>query len=88
MNCKPGDLAVVVACPCNADWIGHILRVVRPVVARDEGGAHWVCEPDIYRHPLTGNRIAWRDVDLRPLRNSDGTDESLTWAPKPETVEG
>lgn len=84
MNCKPGDLAVVVRCT-NPAWVGHVLRVVRlyPIA----GTPHWVCEPDTYVHPVSGRLMAWADCQLRPLRDSDGADETLTWAPKPETVE-
>lgn len=85
MNCKPGDLAVVVRCRANPAWVGHVLRVVRlhPI----DGVPHWVCEPDTYVHPTDGMLLAWMDRDLRSIRDNDGTDETLTWAPKPEKVE-
>jgi hypothetical protein len=52
MNCKPGDLAIVVGATYTLALNGRIVEVIRPAVAgaiyagkyRDEGGMRaWVC---------------------------------------------
>jgi hypothetical protein len=84
MNCKPGDLAVVVAAD-NPENIGRIVLVL--------GQAHrpgtWVIR--YHGHPgVTAVGPCWEpwtyDYELRPIRDNDGEDETLTWAGKPEGV--
>ena len=95
MNCRPGDLAIVVndldhpinngclleiicrapvgAFSIPADWVG------RPLSTFDFGGRR--------NSPGDGRTVVYRDCELRPLRDSDGEDESLTWAEVPRNEE-
>ncbi len=74
MNCKPGDLAVIVSGKAFKAFIGRIVRVV----ATD--GFLWSTEES-----LDGNQYAilLPDSCLRPLRDNDATDETLLWLPVP-----
>jgi hypothetical protein len=84
MNCKPGDLAVVVKSATRPENVGRIVRCVRRTVRIGHKSRLpldcWVVEPDI---TLCG---AIADECLRPIRDQDGDDETLTWAGKPEQV--
>lgn len=85
MNCKSGDLAVlvrsvtgknvgrIVTCDCQdrVFWAGTMY----------EG---WITEPELTS--VNGARCVVPDAWLRPLRDTDGEDETLTWAGKPEKV--
>jgi hypothetical protein len=92
MNCKPGDLAVVVRSTCGNE--GKVVRCVRYL------GEVGCIQPD---GALTGPFHAWEidswirawdgtlkrevfDKNLRPIRDNDGEDESLSWAGKPEGI--
>jgi len=75
MNCKQGDLAVIV-CKKETQHLGKIVRCMS--IWR---GNHWICEPDLTG--LDGAPLAWIDSVLRPIRDSDGQDETLTWQPVP-----
>lgn len=74
MNCKPGDLAVVIRClrPAN---LGRVLRVVRPHEFFPDA---WVVEGQ------AGGDCAL-DSWLRPIRDpgDDAVDETLHWLPVP-----
>lgn len=100
MNCRPGDLAVVVVCiwPEN---IGGIVRVIAPTgdyhpVAGPEWQletmqAMWTLEPGNRKMRVGAGYITHAyDGQLRPLRAAEGDDETLTWkcgkAPKVEPV--
>jgi hypothetical protein len=93
MNCRPGDLAVVVRA-CNAENLGGLVRVVGPGMLFD-----WHIDPlfDLRHvvdpHTRAGIRpgggrlyVEADDVQLRPIRDQDGEDETLTWAGKPQQV--
>ena len=90
MNCKPGDLAVIVmAGPKTQHHLGKIVRVVsahtgRSVKLRDL--PHWdYVEPKL-KH-LDGTEIDWiHDMCLRPIRNNDGEDEMLRITGKPQEI--
>lgn len=93
MNCKPGDLAVIVRC----DYPENVGRFVR-VVCRADGsefawyeGEEWECEPAT---PVIGlnadgaktwglEPVCLFDAHLRPIRDNDGEDEILRIAGKP-----
>lgn len=45
MNCKPGDLAVVVGAKLTPELIGAIVRVVRPALPGERYGSGWVFNP-------------------------------------------
>jgi hypothetical protein len=78
MNCKQGDLAVIVKVlnPKNSQIIGKIVRCIEPVVSWDNI-AGWAVDP-----PLSF-AIGVADENLRPIRDNDGEDETLQWSPVP-----
>lgn len=78
MNCKPGDLAVNVGGLPHCR--GRIYVVLRPYdghVFRRENA--WWCD-------WRGQEVHVCDEHLRPIRDQDGEDETLSWAGKPEQV--
>lgn len=86
MNCKPGDLAVVVR-----DSLGHhlgaIVVCIRAVPATSVlGGMAWETEPSL-RDP-DGMFFTPNDKCLRPIRPGDITDEEVRdlYAPSDERV--
>lgn len=88
MNCKPGDLAVIVR-PSNPQNIGKIVRVIEcKLTSWIDGstGYGWSFEGPVM-FGITGVKATRINDDiLRPIRDQPGQDESLTWAPKPEKV--
>lgn len=79
MNCKPGDLAVIVRGAAFAKYIGTVVRVV------ETDGQFWSTEKS-----LDGNEkypIIIPDSCLRPIRDpgEDAQDETLSWLPAPST---
>jgi hypothetical protein len=73
MNCKPGDLAVVL-CPLHEmRFFGKIVQTIRFV-----NGDYWEVDP-----PLDNFKGVY-DNWLRPIRDNDGEDEILRIAGKPE----
>lgn len=83
LNCRKGDLAVVVKAffPDEKKYIGMIFRcgefIERPA------GPCWYSDP-----PFTGELADKVVLDrfLKPLRDSDGTDETLSWIDVPNEV--
>jgi len=78
MNCKPGDLAVIVRGDAFTEYLGRIVRVTTLM-----DGFAWRTEES-----LDGNQdyaILVPDSCLRPLRDSgEGVkDETLGWLPVP-----
>lgn len=65
LNCKPGDLAVIVCSPTTPENIGKLVRVIRPAVQGEKiGGWHvqlkdnyfaWIVESE-------GSGLAWGGV--------------------------
>lgn len=45
----------------------------------------WLMNPEIFTSK--GKRCSWHESQMIPLRDSDGQDETLTWAPVPKKVE-
>lgn len=108
INCKPGDLAVIIASDpyANPDSGGVLCDVLHhppaedfdlpdgfPVHANQDLNRRWVIR---LHRPIT---VRWNfgatrssmyavcpDNMLRPIRDNDGEDETLTWAPKHEGV--
>jgi hypothetical protein len=86
MNCKPGDLAVVIRARHDGDvaLLGAIVKLTS-FGGYEGGDAFWHYEGTLYdsgRWPV--KLIA--DRALRPIRPDDGEDETLTWAGKPESI--
>lgn len=77
MNCKPGDLAVIVRTrdPAGRKYIGKVVTCVRIVEE-----CYWDVDPALPRYVMVN------DWCLRPIRDQDGDDETITWAGKPEKV--
>lgn len=74
MNCKPGDLAIVIQVQSKIieKYIGSIVKVVRPY---DEtffahlGSAWWV--------DFNGEKMHALDLCLRPIRPDESHEESI-----------
>jgi hypothetical protein len=84
MNCKPGDLAVIVG--GYSENYGKFVRVIG--FDRDDI-ADWECEAlqsvmSNFGIIPTGSIGYSADCYLRPIRDQDGTDETLLWAPVPK----
>lgn len=95
MNCRPGDLAYIVA-PFFSGGRGRVVQVVRTATAEDffarkinQMPSVWLCVGDIvtqwgaYRETLIG------DECLRPIRDpgDDAIDEILQRFPSPAQLE-
>lgn len=97
MNCKPGDLAVVIRASL-AENIGRLCRVQKRCADID-GQAIWLVD---FGKPIRCARIRDRayvpgseelraqtgcpDSWLRPIRDNDGEDQTLQWAGLPARV--
>lgn len=89
MNCKPGDLAIVVGAEATPEMIGLIVKVIRPAIdgepnpwgGRTSVPSHgWICEPTAATIPWRSNagillHVTWRAIDDRLLRPIRGDDE-------------
>lgn len=94
MNCKPGDLAVLVRA-CLPENIGLIVTVHNEWVMDEKDGFCWLTEsshptPTIWWDgaPAGSDRESFvPDAWLRPLRDpgEDAQDETLSWLPSPVT---
>ena len=94
MNCKQGDLAIFVK--STAGHEGKIVRCVEYAGKREllwpdgkKGVCDcWVTEPRLPGWKGTAKDCYTPDDFLRPIRDNDGQDETLTWArlPKKEGV--
>lgn len=94
MNCRPGDLAVIIESGHHNN-IGQLVEVLRPGDLYVDG---WVTKtlghvmgrwPSGEWAPVApGSNFHIADRHLRPLRDSDGPDETLTWAglPSPQRI--
>lgn len=81
MNCKPGDLAVVVRSKIGNH--GAICIVVKCDPCKRKEHA-WVI--DIKRPLPKGKKYWWIfDSQIRPLRDNPGQDETLQWINVPST---
>ena len=75
MNCKQGDLAVILRSAAGNE--GKIVRCVRSFIGSGEWGRgpRWVTDPPV---PGTQRKCAYPlDAVMRPIRDSDGEDEIL-----------
>lgn len=82
MNCKPGDLAIVVrGLDLDPPPKGAIVRLAR--ISRVWSDA-WELDPPVFC-PVDGREIHVPDHHLRPIRPQadDATDETLTWLDVP-----
>lgn len=85
MNCKPGDLAIVVLSPAIPELLGMIVQVTK---LSDEFPNSWDTEPPVY---ISGNPwpVSFDDRSLRPIRDpgDDAQDETLQWLDVPSKIE-
>jgi hypothetical protein len=86
MNCKPGDIAIVVRAGATAENVGKLVEVIGPSAAYP--GWWTVQSLSGWLAGASGRAMAGNIEDhrLRPLRDSDGDDETLTWVGKPAKV--
>ena len=80
MNCKQGDLAVIVnTIPMFSRFIGRLVTVVELNNFRpDYFGLQW--DTDLKEN---GSTVVVADRHLRPIRDNPGQDETLTWRDVP-----
>lgn len=99
LNCKPGDLAIVIAGNKSSGRIVRVSHLIsRGTLAPTKTGEWfeigsddmWILsEGSVFRsHPKAGvvETEYADDKYLRPILPGDGEDETLTWAGKPEEV--
>lgn len=90
MNCKPGDIAVIVQSTHGQH--GALLSVEKDSGRRDSGH-HWWLVKALQTLRFSNGTICHAgdlgyaaDANIRPLRDSDGEDEMLRIAGKPQEV--
>ena len=95
MQCKLGDLAIVVndfEHPINNGCL--LMIVAKAPLGAFAIPADWIGRP-LSTFEFNGRKqspggqgiVVYRDVELRPLRDSDGQDETLVWAGLPARPE-
>lgn len=78
MNCKPGELAIVVdSIDGDPAFLGFVVTTVRLIDLGDGGPLAWLTEP-LLVDEKDGFHILWLDTSLQPIRGpeSDAQDES------------
>lgn len=89
MNCKPGDLAVLVRSRVWPESVGKIVRCVRFDPDRN-GLPAWRVDKPVGKTKLFEGRNRpgdWiYDANLRPIRDNDEEDEMLRIVGKPQEV--
>lgn len=81
MNCKQGDLAIIVRTSYQTySALGRIVKCMKLDVTKEL--IAWRIEHPIH---LPNGRIVelCEDIALRPIRPSEGQDETLTWLDVP-----
>lgn len=86
MNCKQGDLAIIVAGK-NTGALVHVLGESM------YGTGFWFIESvgsplpgDVFGRPVQLKRANIADARLKPIRDQPDPDETLLWAPVPSEV--
>jgi len=98
MNCRPGDLARIVA-PYAPSGVGRIVEVVRRAKKFESLGEcnfehngptlGWVCIGSVPQWDgFVARELVIADECLRPIRNpgDDAVDESKAWLPPVPTI--
>lgn len=89
MNCKPGDLAVIVNSNDRRN-IGKLVRVIGPYEMRPQ--SWWVASESVLHGVFSdwppGAEVGQYDKNLRPIRDpgEDATDEMVQLLGKPQEV--
>ncbi len=90
MNCKPGDLAVIVR-SAEGQSIGQIVDCIALDGKHSEFGPVWRVRANsrglVTIHGTLAAVCHVPDAWLRPIRDQDGPDEATQWVGKPATVE-
>ena len=91
MNCKPGDLAVIVDTQ-DPRWLKDIGRLVNILEPFGDGVSWFISPVDGRGFEMSGRvlqRMCEYDKNLRPIRDpgDDAQDETLQWLPVPSTKE-
>lgn len=88
MNCKEGDLAIIVSSEAGNE--GKIVRCIRFIgkVHGWDGSDRWKIDQELVG-VFGGRTMTCRDSRMRPLRNpgEDAKDETLLWKPVPSRDE-
>ncbi len=81
MNCKQGDLAVIARAYFDHDmkYLGRVI-VCAELVTGSGGVPCWIPETKLLGVKWVADRC------LKPIRDSDGTDETLSWIDVPSEV--
>ena len=94
MRCKVGDICVMVQSQLPRN-IGALFRILdRHRCRLNEWRTEALCDVVTNLGHRSAGSITWEpDACLRPLRDNDGDDETLTWAGRPnetpvEIIEG
>lgn len=83
MKCRQGDLAVIVRSVAgNEGKIVRCIRIAGAWRAKDGAGPRWETDPPV-RGLLGECAYPVADLNMRPLRDSDGEDEVLRIAGRP-----
>jgi len=84
MNCKQGDLAIVIAAVWDMSTIGRVVTCIQHVPKGFETKEQRAAGNDVWL--VSDGREKWLHGDsrLRPIRDNDGEDETLQWAPVPK----
>lgn len=89
MNCKPGDLAVIVR-STDGQAVGRFVECLQMDGNHSEFGPIWRVRTEgrgiVTIHGTLAIVLHMPDAWLRPIRPDEGEDETLTWAGKPEGV--
>lgn len=91
MRCKVGDLVEVIGAStgpapvgftCPRDPLGMVGTITGLALSRDRD---WSVYLPAMPAPTCGGTWAALDAQLRPIRDADGEDETLSWASVPQT---
>lgn len=93
MQCRPGDIAVVVNDFEYPENNGALLRIDRPALpSQFDIPADWVGEPlSTFRFGTSviapgKGIVVYRDSELKPLRDDKGEDQTIAWAGLPASL--
>ncbi len=81
MRCRVGDLAIIVHPQCA--YYGAPCTVTG---VSDSPGCDWSVELPNHKPPAPFVSYAAKDEWLRPLRDNDGEDETLSWRETPISI--
>lgn len=100
MNCKPGDLAIIVNADCEWNYrdVGKIVHVIdRDAIDASDGETMWVCDTlgqklhcldSAFGTLERSDGVEWvgiPDANLRPIRGGDLADDEPAGVDKPAT---